>query len=548
VGHNVKYDKGVFEANGFKVPTYVRDTMLHVYVHDSDEIKNLEYRVKHDLGYEKKKLKEWLTPEAVKALKWVKGGAWPASWDNDTWKYLPLETLAEYASEDAYWTDQLDDLYKIKVEQKKVVKIHDKIELPLTEVLKDMKKWGVSIDMPKLLSFDEPARKQLAETEKKIHKMANCTFNLNSPKQVAEVLYGRMKYKCKSMTKGGSEATGKNALKELKVIQGAEIAGLMLEYSSLSKLYSGFIKAIPGRVSDDGRLRCDFNSEGARTGRFSSSNPNLQNQPNVTKFPMFPIRETFIPAIGYKFIVLDWSQIELRVAAHLSQDPRLMQAFIDGRDIHQEVADSLGITRKDAKAVNFGILYGLGALSLALYAEVSLDYSKNMLANYKETYRDLIAWEEWIQNGAKIRGEVRTMFGRVRPLKGVFSKSAEIYHGAMRQAVNTMIQGTCADLMKIGMLKIHNWILRNGIDARILLTVHDELVIEARADIANDVYWKVKHMMENLTPMKVPIIAEGKICDNWAQGKDDSFKGYQYEGEAPSIIQPWQFNTIYKIA
>ena len=253
----------------------------------------------------------------------------------------------------------------------------------------------------------------------------------------------------------------------------------------------------------------------------SSSKPNLQNQPNSD---LFPVRKAFIAAEGYKLVVLDWSQIELRVTAHFSKDERLMQAFLDGRDIHQEVADAIHIKRKEAKSVNFGILYGLSAASLALYIKNTEKVATKMLSDYGDTYNGVMAWKRHVEQQCADNGYVKNMFGRVRRLPHV--KERKFYFRALRQAVNFVIQGTCADMMKLAMIRVHEFFKAENIDARILLTVHDELVIECRANITQYVFTRVKEIMEQLIPMRVPIIADGKICDNWSQMKDDKYEGY----------------------
>ena len=518
--HNAKYDLGVFQTNRITLPELYYDTLTAVHLTDADRVKKLEVVVKEDFGYEKKDFK------TIIGMKWDK-----IKWDENTHQLFSLETLAEYASEDAYWTYQLYEKYSPEVTKMNLDKLWDKIEKPLTLVLKNMKLRGVRIDKQILNDLQKQCDRELSSLEKEIYKSAGTKFNINSGKQKGEILYKKLGYKPPFLTKGGAPSTDGDALSILAA-QGCEVAQKISEHSGLSTLQNSFITAIPLMVDGDGRLRADFNSSGTTTGRFSSSNPNLQNQPNNSKFP---VRSAFIPAEGYMFVCLDWSQIELRIAAHFSKDEKLMKAFADGRDIHQEVADSLGITRKAAKGVNFGILYGLGAKSLAGVIGGDERAAQKILDNYYEIYKGIKAWKHYVETNAVKNGYVRNLFGRIRPLRGVQSNDKRLYYGSLRQAVNTMIQGSSADMMKLAMVRISDMIQEQGYDAHILLTVHDELLIEVKKEYANELFWKVKKEMENVIPMRVPIVADGKILDNWGQMKDDDFIGYQVEPDGTLV-------------
>lgn len=531
VFHNAKFDLGIYQMNNIDLPELCFDTQIAVHLTDADRIKKLETVVKEDFGYEKKDFK------TLTGLKWDK-----IVWNSSVEKYVPLDILAEYASEDVYWTYALYEKYKPILEQMEVTKVFERIELPLVHVLKDMKLRGVRIQKQVLYDMQKRCAKNIKKLETDIYKLAGAKFNINSPKQVGEILYKKMKYKPPKFTKSGAASCDADAL-EILAKQGCGVAVLLSEYSGLTTLQSSFIDAIPDMVDFDGYLRCDFNSTGARTGRFSSSSPNLQNQPNNSEYP---VRAAFIPTDGYLFAILDWSQIELRIAAHLSKDAKLIAAFHSGRDIHQEVADQLGVRRKEAKAINFGILYGLGAANLALNigGGCTEAQAQKILDTYYETYTGIAAWKRYVENNARKDGFVRNMFGRVRPLRGVKSDNKKQFYGALRAAVNTIVQGSSADLMKLAMNRIHAMFKDEGLDAHILMTVHDELIIEAKSDIANDVFWKVKHIMENVIPMRVPILAEGKVCTDWSQMKDDDFKGYQIEEESGDVfVAPV---TVYK--
>lgn len=532
--HNAKYDTGVFEQNGFTIPNVIADTVSLIHSADPELKKNLEERVYLDFGYKKKKFAD------IIGITWNK-----IKWTAKTYEQFAVESLAGYSAEDAFWTWRLYVKYVALCEKREVIKIHDKIELPLTHVLRDMKKDGIRIDLDTLHKLEVPCLEGITRLQENVYKETGFTFNLNSPKQKAEIFYDKLHYHCPSKTKTGQRATDKFALEHLAYVQKCKAAEYMIEHSQLNKLYTGYIVAIPKMVDDDGRLRCDFNSLGTVTGRFSSSDPNLQNQPVRGAAKEYPVRSAFIAAPGSRLLVLDYSQIELRVAAHLSKDARMIKAFMDGRDIHQEVADQLDIERRAAKDVNFGIFYGLGAKSLASRIGVSEREAQKFIDDYYATYVDVTRWKKHVEQKTKHNGYVRNMFGRLRVLPDVNSTNKKAYFAALRQAVNTAIQGTAADMIKLAMINVHRYIKENKLPAKLLLTVHDELVIEARNDIAVSLFFKVKKIMESVVEMRVPIIAEGKVCDNWQQSKDDSYKGYQHGGVIS--IEPY-FHSLINIA
>jgi DNA polymerase-1 len=362
-------------------------------------------------------------------------------------------------------------------------------------------------------------------------------FNMNSPKQKAEVLFDKLKLPQTKATKSGGRSTDAAVLEDLAE-RGYEIAQHMVDYSTLQKLDSGYIKAIPRLINEDGRLRCDFNSGGTKTGRFSSSNPNLQNQPNNDDYP---IRASFIPADGYDLAGADYSQIELRMMAHAAQDRKLMDAFWNGEDIHGRVARDLGIPRKGAKVVNFGVLYGMGPDKLARTLGISSKEAASIVTGYESTYRGYARWKENTETFATKHKYVKTIFGRIRRLPDASNpRNRTAYFAALRQGVNTVIQGSSADLMKIAMCKVYNRFKRDNLDAHILLTVHDELLIEASNAHIVEAYEVLVNEMESAVKLTVPIIAEGKICTNWSQMKDDDYvnpvEDYKFTRILPSLI------------
>jgi DNA polymerase-1 len=530
IAHNCKYDLIVLKVNGISDINVVADTMIMVHTYNPDLQQNLETRIEEDFGYSKQTFSEIIGK----------------SWEKIDWKkdvkngIIKLEQLAEYACEDVFYTYELYKKYKVLLEKDNLQKVHEKIEIPIAYVLRDMFIDGVYVDVDLLHSMGERVEKELSNLMKKIHDEAGCVFNINSSKQKAEVLFDKLRLPCNKQTKKGARATDTAVLEELAE-KGYAIAKYMVEYSELQKLNSGYIQAIPRMVDADGRLRCNFNSCGTKTGRFSSNNPNLQNQPNNNKFP---VRAAFRAPQGYKLIVLDYSQIELRMMGHASQDKLFTKAFFDKVDIHQKVANDLGIDRKGGKTINFAVLYGLGPENLSKKLNISVERAKQIIKSYYDTYTGYASWKERTENFAKRNGYVRNLFGRIRRLPDAFSDNKALYFGALRRSVNTIIQGSSADLIKLAMIAIHREFKKRNLDARLLLQVHDELVAEAHESCAVEAYEIMVHLMENVVPLTVPIVAEGLICDTWADAKDDNYEN-QYEKlkyKNVNTVQTWLIN------
>jgi len=518
IAHNGKFDLLVLDSFGFKLPKLVYDTMLAVYVYDVNLKKNLEERLSEDLGWNKKTFTE--------IMKEYLGSKRSVRWESIKWNKETVELLARYSCEDVIGTKLLYDYYKPLVEKAGVDKVLSKIEVPLAVVLKDMKKCGVSIDVDLLHSMSKDIKVRLKQLEESIYKEAGAIFNLNSPKQKSEILFDKLGLPTYGLTDTGNYSTDVHVLNRLAG-EGYEIAKLMVKYSELNKLSSNYIDGIPKLVCSDGKLRGDFNSAGARTGRMSSSNPNLQNQPNNSEFP---IRDSFIPSEGKKLIVLDWSQIELRMMAHVSGDEKFCTAFRRGDDIHKFVADSLHISRKDAKIVNFGVLYGMGPNSLSGFLGISKEEASSIIQNYEFTYSGFSLWKNKIESFARNNGYVRNIFGRIRKLPDATSRAKQKeYFAALRQSVNTAIQGAAADLLKIDLVKMHQVIKDKDLKCNMLMVVHDEFIAEADVNVPGRLYHleecfdTIKDIMENNVVLSVPVIAEGKVCDKWGDMKNDDY-------------------------
>ena len=516
MGHNVKYDSMINVMNGLKDENcnWFVDTMAMIHSYDPALEMKLETRVKLDFGYEKQ------TFDKISGVKWNK-----INWAVDGDRLLPL--LAGYAGEDTYWTTQLYYKYRDLLDEDDW-RIINKIEMPLIPILRDAKIRGVLIDIPLMNEMGKNALEQLENAQEEIFETAGCVFNLNSPKQKQDVYFNKLKLPIISYTKSGQPATDSDSAAEWAEA-GYPIGKALVKYSELQKLISGYFNSIPTMVDEFNVLRGDLNSYGTRTGRFASSNPNLQNQPNNHDFP---IRSCFIPRPGYVFVNYDYSQLELRVMAHMSRDAKFMEIFLSGGDPHGEVAKACGIKRKQAKVMNFGVLYGMGPEKYMRTFGVSKDRALQMIDQYHKTYDGFARWKTATENFAKKHGYVQNLFGRKRKFteahKNPFDKTIDkkVYFGELRQAVNTIIQGTGADIVKRATIAMCKRFKEENLDAHFLLQVHDEVLIEARIDQMRDIERVVIDCMENTTKLAVPLLADGKILLNWGEMKDDDIPSY----------------------
>lgn len=408
-------------------------------------------------------------------------------------------------------------------------RIHDRIELPLIPILRDAKIRGVLIDVPLLKEMGEQITAELPKILDEVYDECGCVFNLNSAKQKAAVFFDKMKLPIVSYSKKtGAPSTDATTFEEWDSM-GIRVGALMNEYSELNKLYTGYVKAIPNLVDEHSVLRGDLNSCGTKTGRFASTGPNLQNQPNNYHFP---IREAFVPRPGYKFVNYDYSQLELRVMAHMSKDERFMDIFLHGRDPHGEVAKACNITRKQAKVMNFGVLYGMGIGKYMRTFNVAKERAIEMIDNYHKSYIGFAHWKEATENFARKHGYVKNLFGRIRVFKETtkskFTRNEAMYYAELRQAVNTIIQGTGADIVKLATIAMCRKFKELNLDAHFLLQVHDEVLIEVREDQMMECEKVVIDCMENTVKLDVPLIADGKILANWGEMKNDDIVSYPY--------------------
>lgn len=402
--------------------------------------------------------------------------------------------------------------------------LYSEVELPLVEVLREMEAAGVRIDVDKLKKAEGNLTEELNELEQQIYALAGENFNINSPKQVGELLFDKLKLDSKAKkSKTGQYSTSEEVLMALK--ERHEIVGLILEYRELKKLITTYIAALPGYIAADGKIHTTYNQTVTATGRLSSSNPNLQNLPIRSERGRF-IREAVIPDEGCLFLSADYSQIELRLMAHFSQDEHMLAAFRSGQDIHAATAARIyglpieQITkdqRRKAKTANFGIIYGISAFGLAQQLDCSRTEAKQLIDDYFAAFPRVISYIESQKELARQRGYAETLFGRKRYLPDIHSQNATVRSFAERNAVNAPIQGTAADIIKMAMVSIHRRLKEEHLRAQMIMQVHDELNFNVPAAEVERVREIVVTEMQNAVHLSVPLIAECGVGKNWLE-------------------------------
>lgn len=420
--------------------------------------------------------------------------------------------------------DEAKPVIEKELDKRNVRKVFEEIENPLMPVVEEMNRRGVKVDKDILTDLSKTYHKELNRLEKAIWKEAGEEFNVNSTKTLANILFVKLNLanKRQKKTPGGKLSTRESELEKLR--DRHPIIGLILEYRELGKLLSTYIDAIPPLLDHDSRLHSTFIQSGAATGRMASNNPNLQNIPNKTALGR-AIRNAFVAEKGYTLLSIDYSQIELRIAAIISGDKKLIEIFKNGEDVHRSVAEKIGISRTQAKVINFGILYGMGVNALKANLGTDRAEAQEFYNNYFATFTGLASYLERVKAEAARKGYTETMFGRRRYFSGFKSPLPYVRAQAERMAINAPIQGTQADLIKLAMIRIDEYInkQKRGEDIRLLLQVHDELVFEVRESLVGKVAEEFKGIMEGvLAPSEsrgVPIVAEASIGDNWGEMK-----------------------------
>ena len=402
--------------------------------------------------------------------------------------------------------------------------LYNEVELPLVEVLREMEAAGVRIDVDKLKSAEIALTDELNALEQKIYDLAGEPFNINSPRQVGELLFDKLKLDSKAKkSKNGQYSTSEEVLMALK--EKHEIVGLILDYRELKKLITTYIAALPGYIAADGKIHTTYNQTVTATGRLSSSNPNLQNLPIRSERGRF-IREAVIPDEGCLFLSADYSQIELRLMAHFSQDEHMLAAFRSGQDIHAATAAKIyGLPidqvtkdqRRKAKTANFVIIYGISAFGLAQQLECSRSEAKQLIDDYFAAFPRVISYIESQKELARQKGYAETLFGRKRYLPDIHSQNATVRSFAERNAVNAPIQGTAADIIKMAMVSIHRRLKEEKLQAQMTMQVHDELNFNVPAAEVERVREIVVSEMQNAVHLSVPLIAECGVGNNWLE-------------------------------
>ena len=511
VGQNIKYDMIVLQNYGVQVKGKLFDTMLAHYVLQPELRHNMDYLAEIYLQYQTIHIDELIGARGK---------------NQKNMRDLPAEDVYRYACEDADVTLKLKNVLEKELKEQSAEHLFYEIEMPLVPVLVNIESNGVRIDTEALRQSSEHFTLRLQEIEKEIYALAGGeTFNIASPKQVGEVLFDRLKIVDKAKkTKTGQYVTSEEVLESLRSKHA--IIGKILEYRGLKKLLSTYIDALPQLINPrTGRIHTSFNQAVTATGRLSSSNPNLQNIP-IRDEDGKEIRKAFIPDDGCEFFSADYSQIELRIMAHLSQDKNMIDAFLSGYDIHAATAakiykvdinDVTADMRRKAKTANFGIIYGISVFGLAERMNVPRQEAKELIDGYFETYPQVKEYMDRSIQVARENGYVETIFHRKRFLPDINSRNAVVRGYAERNAINAPIQGSAADIIKVAMSLICQRLQSNNLKAKMILQVHDELnfsVPEAEKEIIQKI---VIEEMERAYRMLVPLKADCGWGKNWLE-------------------------------
>lgn len=510
IAHNLKYDYKVLKNYNIDIKGDCFDTMIAHYLLNPDGRHGMDYLSEMYLDYK---------PIAIESLIGKKGK------NQKDLRSVDLDTQTQYAAEDADITYQLYELFAPQLKKEGVEDVFNQIEMPLVKVLADMELAGVALDTDWLAKESLDLEKDLKDLEIQIFEYSGREFNLNSPKQLGEVLFDELKLDPKAKkTKTGQYSTSEDVLQKLS--DKHEIIQLILNYRQLQKLKSTYVDALPQQISPvDGRVHTSFAQTVATTGRLASNNPNLQNIPIRTERGQ-QVRGAFVADKGYKIISADYSQIELRLIAEISGEDTMIKAFQDGEDIHASTASKLfnipieavsKLQRSQAKTVNFGIIYGQSAFALADQTGLSRKEAKQLIDSYYETYPKLKAFMSDQVKNARAQGYVETIMGRKRHLKDINSNNFVVRGHAERNAVNAPIQGSAADIIKLAMINIQNALEQQNLKTKMLLQVHDELIFEAPDTEVEQAKNLIKTLMENAYETKVPLLTEVGVGDNWLQ-------------------------------
>ncbi|HOZ83953.1 MAG TPA: DNA polymerase I [Niabella sp.] len=514
IGQNLKYDLLVMKWYDMELKGKLFDTMLAHYVIDPDGKRSMDVLSEKYLGYE---------PIHIEELIGKKGKL------QGTMRDVEADKITEYAAEDADITLQLKEVFEPLLLKKEVQKVFEEVENPLVPVLTAMEFEGVKIDVDFLNAYSKELEKDATAAEKKVFEMAGVRFNLASPKQLGEVLFDKLKLDTSpKKTKTGQYQTGEDILQKLAAM-GHSIAEEIITFRELTKLKSTYVDALPQLIHPKtGRVHTTYGQAVAVTGRLASNNPNLQNIPVRTDRGK-EIRKAFIPRDNrHVFLSADYSQIELRIVAGISGDENMVKAFQSGTDIHTATAskvfnvDASEVTKEmryKAKSVNFGIIYGQGAFGLADNLGISRTEAKAIIDSYKKEFSGIQRYMDDTINFAREHGYVQTLMGRKRWLKDINSNNFTVRGFAERNAINSPIQGTAADMIKIAMQKVHAAMKKADMKSKMILQVHDELVFDALREEVNELRLLILENMQTALPLPngVPVIAECGQGENWLE-------------------------------
>ncbi len=509
LGQNLKYDKNVLANHGINLEGIAEDTMLESYVlnsvgsrHDMDSLAT-QYLGEQTITFES------IAGKGAKQL---------------TFNQIDLEQAGPYAAEDADITLRLHQVLRPQLEKTgRLREVYENIDLPLVPVLSRMEQRGAMISASTLRKHSQELAERMAELEKEAHDEAGETFNLGSPKQLQTIFYDKMGLPVVKKTPKGAPSTAEPVLQELA--HEHALPRLILEHRSLSKLKSTYTDTLPELIHHrTGRIHTSYHQAVTATGRLSSSEPNLQNIP-IRSEQGRRIRQAFVAPDGYKLMAADYSQIELRIMAHLSGDKGLLTAFEKGEDIHRATAaEVFGVAvdevsadqRRSAKAINFGLIYGMSAFGLARQLDVGRNQAQEYIDRYFERYPGVLRYMDNIRKQAHDDGYVETLYGRRLYLPEINARNKQMQQAAERTAINAPMQGTAADIIKRAMVSVEDWLLANhGDDARMILQVHDELILEVRESAVNKIREGLEKRMSAAARLDVPLLVEAGVGNNW---------------------------------
>lgn len=511
IGQNLKYDIEVLSRYGIEVHGFLYDTMIAHYLLHPDMKHSMDEMAAYYLKY---------SPISIEELIGKKGK------DQGTMRDVPLAEITQYAAEDADITLQLYEALESELTKDHLIKLFKEMESPLIKVLAAMELEGINLDVEALKSFSLTLGEDIVRLEKEILGLAGINFNIDSPKQLGEALFDHLKIDDKAKkTKSGQYVTKEDTLQ--KLANKHDIIPKILDYRSIKKLKSTYVDSLPEMVNPkSGRIHTNYMQTVAATGRLSSNNPNLQNIPIRTERGRY-IRKAFIPRdADHVILAADYSQVELRIIAALSEDAGMIQAFKDGLDIHSATASKVFKValnevdrdqRSKAKAVNFGIAYGQGAFGLAENLSISRTEAKEIIDNYFEEFPGVAKYKEVAIALAREKGYAETLLGRRRYLPDLQSRNQTVRASAERNAINAPIQGSAADIIKLAMIDIHKTFVAEGFQSKMLLQVHDELVFDAHKSEIETIIPIIRQKMENAYQLSVPLVVDISYGNNWLE-------------------------------